>query len=293
MQKKRNQKRNQIGYVSQGEGDSLTPSQAEILGYLQEGLEVTQIAVKRKCSKAYVRKVRIQLREKGLLKKVVTPGGAHPVTSVTKSVTKKRVHAQRFEFDIVSTGARFRPGIGQHLSDGTWVQCFDSKLLISCPEGLCFEGDSVQDALLSSFDHWNRVFRRLEHDLDVVILKDRKVFRVVYTEVASEGSKVASSVIQKEGFLRIFDSRDGKLRLSFDMSKGRPEHEVHHAKSWFSDDLSADRHFNDILDHPECPTLPELASLVREVVVLQREQLRSSVPSFPVVKDRSLADYFG
>lgn len=71
---KRNQKSNQKGCVSQEQHPNLTPAQAEILTYLQyEGLTVSQIAARRGCSKQYIRKVRKQLRDYGILSKVAPP----------------------------------------------------------------------------------------------------------------------------------------------------------------------------------------------------------------------------
>lgn len=305
-------KRNQIktkAELNAGDGVAkLSASQAEILTYLQAGLSTAQIAAKRKCSRSYVRRVRRKLEEKGLYDRSIkgaepkegyTPEPAEPKAEpVGMENNVKRVHAQRFEFTIFHVTDRFREGVGQHLADGTWVQVHGRTLFVYAAKRRSFSAPSTQEALSAAYAWWLPRLRSVERDLGCSFLKPRKVFRVAYTEIATEESGFAEGVIAKEGaVVRVFHPEDGKLRVSFDKSQGY-EHETHHARDGVGDDEALSRHINAMLDNRGVPTLAELSSLHRDLVMVVRGQVEalSAVYPKPYVsagRDSSLVDYFG
>lgn len=284
----------------------LTKVQAEILGLFKSGRTASQIAAKRGCSHSYVARVLKKLHENNLVHAPVQGVGythePHEPKSTPTSKELKRVHAQRFVFQIVRSTNGFKQNLSQTFNDGTYVQVSGTSLYVMAGKERCFSGVTLEAALRASMDWWAKRFSQMEFDLHCVFWKERKVFEVSYTEVASEGSSAARAVMSKEGHVRVFSSKDGKLRLSFDMSKGRPEHEVHHAMSWRPDDSAADHHFNAILDYGvEGATLPQLARLHADLVSVVVNQVkvtesivRAVAPQEYVYgSDMSEADYFG
>lgn len=279
---------------------SLTPHKATILTYLRSGLSIARIAAKMSYSRSYVRRIRRDLEDMGLFERNYFPaepkGGYTPEPAEPKTELK-RVHAQRFEFDIFHVTDRFREGVGQHLDDGTWVQVHGRRLFVYAAKGRVFHGVTTQDALSAAYLWWQKRFLSVERDLGCSFIKPRKVFRVLYTEIASEESGFAEGVIAEKGaVVRVFHPEDGKLRVSFDKSRGY-EHETHHARDGVRDDGVLDRQINALLDYPDIPTLAEISSLHRDLALVVRSQveaLTAFYPRPPVVDDSdNLKDYTG
>lgn len=291
--------------------DSLTPTESKLLGYYKAGLSTKQIQLRTSYSNSYVNRIRRKLERYGLLssKKVhmVHNVGHTPEPSEPKRAIVKRLHALRWRLPIRHRGNRFSPVAGQHFEDGCFVQCARDSLIVYAPKGLEFSGSSMEHCFQQAWDYFRRVFSRLETDLDVLVLKDRSVIRLIYAELSTLDPDVATPLIERESTFRVFSESDGKLRFSVDMSTGVPEWEVHHRETWASDDKVFSRQFNALADNPSCPSLPELASVVHQMALCQNKQAEMitrllsvftafsghSMASGSVQDDLSEVDYFG
>lgn len=306
-------KKRQNGSSIQG-GSRLSRAKTEVLALFKLGMSSAQIAVKRDCSPRYVRRVLRELHEFGLVPPPVPHRGYTPELEEPFLMEKNpkppmeknffvRVHAQRFRFSIISKGPRFKPGLSQHLSDGTWVRTWNKSVVIHAPPGSEFVAPTAEAAEHASFDHWARVFRKVEHDLDVQFFKPRRAFRITYTEIAHPDAPEAAPIVEREGLVRVFDPIDGRLRFSIDRSKGPLEAEFHHASKAGDDSPTLHRQILGLLANPDGPTLPQLASVVEELGVALKSQVealsslveRSTPPPSPPPApfDKRLGGYFG
>jgi len=292
----------------------LSRAEAEVLGLFITGRNSSMIAAERGCSRSYVLRVLKKLSELGYIQPPV-PGVGYtyqPVqpknhstiieNNVSSSIENnvKRVHAQRFVFKILSSGRRFKKNLAQHLSDGSWVQVNGNRLYLMAAKDLCFSGASLDDAVRNAIDFWVKRFPQIESDLDCRFWKPRVAFEIAYTEVATEGSRIAQDVVSRRGHVKVYSNKDNKLRLSFDMSKGKPEHEVHHRESFLEDDPSFQHQINGLLDAGSDGAT--LADLNKAVIRLNRV-LKSQVEVINTLVERSIppefvspdweADYFG
>ena len=288
---KRNQKRNLGGCVSHGKSQKMTPRQAEVLAYLQtEGLTVAQVAARRGWSKQYVRKVRVQLRNYGLLSKVAPPPlslGGDLATPATKSeglpIKDRRLHAQKFRIEILKpVPARYvREVAGKVLKvDDNDVQCFEGVVCVQAAVGRDFLGVDEDAALESSMEYWMGFFVRLENVLGVRILKSRKQnVTMTYAEWATGPCELSRECEKRAERIRLY-ALDGKLRYSTDMSLG-PEREAHHFRMGKGDSEVGNRFIEDVLDHPEAPRFSEL---VKVVMLLARENREAAAGLHSVVE---------
>lgn len=251
--------------VSGGKHRPLSASEREIYALMMaEGVYATAtLAARLQKSESWIRKCKARLRDIGLWNGKNPPGGGAPPQDSATPAPKLRLHAQKFRVSIRGPGRRYRPGLVLDV-DGNNVQTFKSVVCIQSRQ--CFYGVDEEDALSTSMVYFERLFLRLEHDLDISVLKSRRQnVEMTYAEWASEDSELAETAYRKQQRIRIFTS-DGRLRFTIDKSKGY-EHEAHlpPKDGGLEDSVAGNLHIGAILDHPECPTLPELAAVVRNI----------------------------
>jgi hypothetical protein len=268
---KRNLKRNLNGSVCLKQLPVLSPARAEIYGYFEyEGLTSSQIAARRGCSKRYVRKVHQWLKNQGILSMVPPPlleGGEAPrnlrnLFGVEKQ-ENRRLHAQKFRVEIIDSSPRYHEKVNVSLTvDGNNVQCFEKVLLIQANDK-SFYGVTEDEAFEVSMVYWRNFFRRLEHDLNIVILKERcQNIQMTYAEWATGPCELSREMEERGGRIMVYDSVDGKLRYTTDKSLGH-EREAHHYRKGKEDSETGNRFIEDVLEHPEAPTFTELVKVIK------------------------------
>ena len=296
--KNRNKKRNQEGCVCQDNSSKLTPAQAEIYTYLDiQALTVSQIASRRGCSPQYIRKVRKQLRDLGLMSKVAPPLSRKGVDSATIATKNRRLHAQKFRIELIKPISEnyYKKHIGHVLPiDGNNVQCFEKVICVQAKEK-SFYGIDEDDALSKSLEYWNRFFIKLENYFDVVIIKPRREnITMTYAEWATEGCELSEECEKRAERIRIFSKEDGKLRYTTDWSN-LYEREAHHHRTGKEDSETGNRFIEDVLDHPESPTYTQLVKVVHLVANQTSEVsagLNAIVKSQIPKKEESVSEKF-
>lgn len=246
----------------------LNPTEAQIYTLMiTEGVYATSsLSARLKKTERYINKCKKRLVEIGLWNGRIPPRKDHPPGDPGTPGTRKpkiRLHAQKFRIEIVRMGDRFRPGLVLDM-DGNNVQTFSSVLCVQSRQ--YFYGSSEDEALSASMVYFERLFLRLEHELDVILLKHRRQnIEMTYAEWATEDSDLAETAYRKSKRIRIYTA-DGRLRFSVDKSKGY-EHEAHlpPRDGGMEDSRAGNHHIEAFLDNPDCPTLPELAQICRDI----------------------------
>lgn len=291
--------------------NNLTKTEAEFLHYFNDlGYTVSQIASRRGCSKQYVRKVRLKLSKSGWLRKVAPPP-LNPPEDCATTATKRgdtsigdstiRLHAQKFRIELVKPISKKyltkKAGLVFSL-DGNNVQCFNSVVCVQA-KNKSFNGADEDSALEESMDYWYRFFARLENDLGVLFMKNRKQnIKQTYCEWATTNSELARECEKKAKRIRIY-AMDNKLRYTTDWSKTH-EHEAHHFLTGKEDSEVGNRFINDVLDHPEAPTFTQLVKVTLLIAQQQKEAsagLHSIINLLKPINEENMEggrpDYFG
>jgi transposase-like protein len=260
----------------------MTQTEKKILKYLEDGKTVKQIAAKHDCSTAFVRKVRIKLRNAGLISKVtesVTKTGGESVTPVTKNVTKPddsvqcRLHAQKFRIELIKPiDERYKKNINKIFQiDGHDIQCFSDTVCIQAREHFDFYGKTEDEAIALSLEYWDSLFLKLENRIETMILKDQKMnITQTYAEWATTPCELAKECAKRDYEIRIY-AKDGKLRYTTDKSL-KFEREAHHHITGKKDSETGNRFLNDVLDHPEVPVYSEMINLLGSTLETLRAQ---------------------
>lgn len=243
------------------------------------------MGVKKRMARYYLSR----LRGLGLVDNFVAALGVDPGNAATNSGNKHisfphmennsegkkiNVHAQRWRALVHFKSAKYLKNPRLLLSsfpDGlggsVFVDCMNDIILLRS-NGQKFWGSSEEEAVWVSVDFWIAILRRLEHRLGVVIIKKGSVDMVqTYAEYETSDSVVCEDAAKRGVMWRVFDDKDGKFRLSTDMSNGGRNHETHHQKTGLSDSEIWNRHVNFILDSPI--SAEEIAKTLQFVVKAQ------------------------
>ena len=202
-------------------------------------------------------------------------GETRPLCPLPPNSDKSNVHAMKVRAFVHWMSPKYKASPNQFWSDvvhGVEVQS-SGRLLYLSAKGEKFFGGDEEKALWNALGFWKAVLRKVEEKLGVVVLKPKAHnFEFVYWEWETQGSVVARDAAERDTIWRVYHSEDGKLRLDVDWSLPRGSHETHHKRDALSDSETFNRQINDMLDNPQAPTLPELAAMVRSLVVVVGEQ---------------------
>ena len=250
------------GSVYCGGGPKLSPSKRIILNLItKQGYDVSQIASRRGCSKRYVRQIIKELRENGYISKMVPPPPLGLGT--TGTTTEVRLHAQKFKVSLIKPIPQnyYKEHLGSVIRiDGNTIQCHKEVIYIQARDKE-FYGDTEEEALSLSMDYWYKFFSRLENDLGLKIVKDRKQnITQVYAEWASGPCDMAKDCEKRGSRVRIY-ADDGKLRYTTDHSL-MYEREAHHSITGMEDSELINRYLKDVLNHPQMPLPSEYMKLM-------------------------------
>lgn len=241
----------------------ITKKENEVLYYLtKEFLTPIQVSTRTKTSKSYVYRVIKKLQKKGIINKeykMVT------FDTPTCEPFKKgiRLHNVELHINIIYKDEKYKKKMQESNIvdiDGNTVRLYNDVIEVYLNKS--FWGYSTNKATFESNLYINRLLKRLESDLDIIIVKDRsqniKVVNSHYSEIENE---FAQECEKKSHKLRVEGTKDGLVWLVVDNSFNLHELETVNPKESKFDMDRVKTFFNDIRDN-EVPTLSELMKVL-------------------------------
>ena len=258
--------------------DNLTKTEKEILRLItEEHLTIKQIIVRRKCSRQVVYKHFRNLKTKGALniglqKTEKEFGSCQPIK---KDVNQIRLHGQEFNIKIIQQDQNYQKLLRKsnivYINDHT-IKLHENSIEVYAGKGASFYGRNAQEADNTASEYWQKFFTRLEHELKVILIKERsRNIKEVNHHYARGESEICENVLREEGKnIRVFCPIDGKLAFITDESFMSKEDETVHPVTAKQDRDNIDKHINDWrINSP--PTISEIVSLMREQAELNKE----------------------
>jgi transposase len=257
-----------------GDLPKLSSGQQEILdAIIGEGLSPQQIAFKRGKSHQSIYKIVKILRRKGYLERLQTKRlQKHICTSTDSSKNIKeffRLHG--LEFHVVPFLGLKADGFYQKVRErsnvlvvsGCTVRLFAEVVEVYSGENVDFRGNSVNRVTRDAQVFFNRVFRKLEAQLHIGIVKDRlQNIKVVNSHYSHVSDGLAKDVGSKK---LVVVGLDGKVWFKVDNSLNLWEAEtVHPVDAKIDAQLVFERHLNDWKENNP-PTNSELLAYLTRV----------------------------
>jgi hypothetical protein len=247
---------------------TLTRTEKEVLFLITEShLTLKQIQLRRDCSKQAIYKILRNLKKKGALNNgLQSQGTSQPNTMISSG--NIRLHSQEFNIKLIYQDKRYQELLVKsnlmHL-EGHTIKLFRNSIEIYSGEGFSFYGVNEQESTSKSLNYWGKFFTRLEHELKVIIIKDRcRNIKEVNHHYARTDSEICKNAIKNKEQIRVFALEDGKLAFITDDSFGFREDETLHPITAMFDRKNIHKQVNDWrLNNP--PTNSELKELVYEV----------------------------
>lgn len=256
----------------------LTNAEKEVLKLITEKhLTRKQIEVKRNCSRQAVHKLFTSLKKKGAfnigLQK--TEKNLCSCQPNKKNVNQTRLHGQEFNIKIISQDHNYQRLLKKSnilYRDGHTIKLYKNSIEIYAGKGASFYGRDAQEADRKASEYWQKFFTRLEHELKVILIKERsRNIKEVNHHYSRENSEIHANVLKTTGkHIRVFCPLDGKLAFITDDSFGLKEDETVHPVTAKQDRRAIDKHINDFrLNNP--PTLSEVMVIMKEQAELNKE----------------------
>jgi len=248
----------------------LTKAEKELLFLITEQhLTLKQIQLRKDCSRQAVYKLLKSLKQKGALNLSLQSQGT------CQPILETRLHGQEFNIKILWQDKRYVDMlIKSNLMylEGHTIKLFKKSIEIYSGEGISFYGANEQEADSKSVSYWAKLFNRLEHELKIIIVKDRcRNIKEVNHHYAHTNSEICKNSIENKEQIRVFALEDGKLAFVTDDSFGFREDETVHPITAKEDRKNVDKQVNDWrINNP--PTNSELANYVG-VILKSQESL--------------------
>jgi DNA-binding CsgD family transcriptional regulator len=262
----------------------LTNTQNEVLHLLNEGLSPRQIGIRRGTSRQAVYRITGQLKKMGRYNPIIPQEtmvancrcGRQPSNMKGPAV---RLHGQEFNVKILHKGNRFKDHPGKVINiEGNTVRVYRDSLEIYGTAS--FIASNEHKATAESMAYWSRFFRKLENDLNVILVKSRKQnITLVKSHYAEINNEMARDCEVNNKKVQIFARDDGKLWFLIDNSFNFWEAETVHTQTSKQDMTVVRKQLNDWRDN-DPPTSSELhfnqVKLERDYYKTQYEALKKS-----------------
>lgn len=268
----------------------LTQSEKEVLHLLtDEFLTVKQMCLRRKCTRQAIHKILKNLRKKGAYNNgLQMVDKTNPLVNQTGLI---RLHGQEFNIKIIWQDDKFQEFLKNSnilYLDGNTVRLYKNSIEIY--SGQSFYADNEQTATSKSLEYWRKFFVRLEHDLKVILFKQRSAnIKLVNQHYARTNSEISESAIERGERIRVYAQEDGKLCFITDDSFGFKEDETLHPQTAKQDRKSIDKQVNDWrINNP--PTQSELAISIQEVTKNQlifSENMKSHISAIQKIGNQA------
>lgn len=253
----------------------LSQNQKDILGLLlEEGLTETQIATRRKVSKAAISKTISKLKAKGYIeaykKGGLTSGGVVIPKGVNYEKEIWRYHALEFEvrpyyFTDHYYNVLKKKG-NRALPYGKWkISLYYKKVMIWLDAGIDYAFKDKNEAIITAQNEFNDVLNKMAFDLGFYVFKDRKAnILLLKQHLANTYAPEASIITEKQMFVQ-FRGEDNKVWLQYDQSKGFSEREYTHGLRAVDDSDTLEPYLNDLRDNNPL-TNSQLTSRLSDVI---------------------------
>lgn len=231
----------------------ITKRQSEIYNlYIKEYKTIKQIATRLNISVQAVYKILKKLKNKGILsrfpqeiKNSEKGGCCHYSTSV--SYGKIRLHNEQFKIIPFYKSKDYKINKRIMIDSNTIITYKNCIMIFS---NTSFYGKTETEAEHKAQRYWNRFFIRVENDLNVLFLKNRKQnIKRVYAHYAEVNNELAQEAIKTKQKIR-FKAEDNKSWLIADFSNKRPELETVHPQTAFIDMQTIRPFFNNLRNDP-------------------------------------------
>lgn len=285
----------------------LTKAEAEVLHLLaDEFLTVRQASIRRKCSPQNIYEILTKLKKKGMINRCFKQLEKNQPTLQANS-NQIRLHGQEFNINIIYKDQRYKQGLEKCNTiniDGNTIRLYRNSIEVY--SGKSFYADDTQKATIKSFEYWNRLFVRLEHDLKIILIKPRSQnIRLVNQHYAETNNELSEECEKKAEKIRIYANDDGKLWFTIDNSFNLHEAETQHPVTAKQDMGNVVKPlFNDLRDKKHYlpseirTTVNATLKLVHEVAAAQLNQTKIMESLLPKpIEERELIkerpDYVG
>jgi len=246
------------GLIYHKTSPKLTIAEQEILHLISdEFLTLKQIAKRRQCSLQAVYKIIKKLKQKGAYNV-----GLKKVEKIQPTFNRSdiRLHGQEFNIRILWQNNKYQELLNKSNTlfiDSNTIRLYKNSMEIY--SGNSFYGKNPTEAENNSLDYFKRLFNRLEHDLSIIIVKDRaRNIKIVNQHYARGDSEICDNSIKNRKRVWVYAEEDGKLCFITDDSFGFREDETIHPITAKIDRKAIDKQINDWrLNNP--PTNSELA----------------------------------
>ena len=298
---------------SQGNCPQLTATEKKIVPLISEQyLTVKQIAIRRKTSVRAVQKIVKSLKEKGALnivRKQVRFFDSTSELSSSKARYRIRLHGQEWHIKILEKDERYKKLLAKCNKitiDKNTVRLHRDTIEVYSGEGLSFIADDVHKATSRSLEYWDRFFTRLEHEFNVILVKNRFQNIMLVNQHYAEMNNELGEEVEKKGVkVKIYANDDGKLWFLIDNSFNLHEAETLHPNTAQGDMETVKAYFNDLRDNPHLrpsellnlmgdtqKQINVIATGLRSIVELLKPQVQEEQKEEPKGQKR-LQDYVG
>lgn len=291
----------------------LTKAQKEVLELItKEYLTVKKISIRRKTTVQAVYKVVKELKKAGYLtvyNEAAGRGGIgfkpfikgvsdfKPTFPIENLI---RLHRQEFNIKLLTSSSHYeaqRQRKNKLSIDENTIILYPSSLEVYSAKE--FLGKTAIEATANSFIYWNYFFNRLENELKVSIVKDRRHnIKLVNSHYAETNNELAKECNIKAERIKI-QAQDGKIWFIIDNSFNLNEAETIHPQTSLKDmQETVKPFFNDLRSNS--PPLPsEVWAILSQTASYQKELAASlnivmeMIKPKPIQEDKTKADYFG
>jgi len=287
------------------EETKLTDSEREVLYmFTEEFLTIKQVSIRRGCSRQAVNKIKLKLIEKGYMNRVYMKVDKMDSTCQPCQPNGVRLHGQEFNIKILHKDHRYTKIKNDRgntiVIDGSTIRLYRDSIEVYGNKS--FMGDDAHKATSKSMKYWQRVFRKLENDLKIILIKQRSQnIRLVNAHYADIKNGMAKDCVKHGDNIRIYANEDGKLWFTIDNSFNLEEAETMHPETGQHDmDKVIKPFMNDLRDNNP-PTLSEVMTVINRLAEQNKETaaglssivkyMESQIPKSPVENNRG--DYFG
>ena len=279
------------GLINQPTISDLTPAETETLYLItEEFLTIKQIAIHRGCTHQAVYKIIKKLKNKGALSRGLKGVAKNQPSNIQPS-NQIRLHGQEFNIKILYQGNKYQELLKKSnilFLEGHTIKLYRNSIEVYAGEGTSFFAENPDRALSKSLRYWKRLFHRLEHDLDAILIKPRsRNIRQVNAHYARGNSEISEKSIEEHKLIRVYAEEDGKLAFITDNSFGFKEDEAVHPKTAKPDRKAIDKQVNDWrINNP--PTNSQLAGHLNQLVnVATKDMIKRGEYSQDIVEHKN------
>lgn len=254
----------------------LSNTEEDVLFLLtKETLNVSQVALRRNRSPQSVYKIRKQLIKKGLY----SPYDIE-VEKVGGCLNQFRLHNEQYHINIIWQDHKYKKRLNHQENkrldiDGNSVMLYKNSIDIYSNNS--FFGNTVDESESKSLRYWYRIFRRVENELKIIIMKDRhdNVTRV-RADYAETNNELATHFIKEDQRIRV-TGEDGICWLVIDNSFGLKELETTHPRRSKADMKDVVNPFFEDLrnNNPDILLPSQLVQIIKEIALHTRENAAS------------------